>query len=198
MSQTIYFDLETGGVQPHHPNIQIAAIAVDDATGSELSKLECKIKFDTSECDPEALKLNGYTPEAWKDAFSVALAVATFTKWSEPFRCVPMVSKRNGKPYSVAKLAGHNVSTFDLPRLKAMYGDHFFPFSYFAKDTLQRALWYFDEYPAIARPESLKLGVLCKHFGIDTAGAHDALADVRMAAALARVFRMSVPTEACR
>lgn len=37
VSQTIYFDLETGGVEPRHPNIQLAAIAIDDKTGLELS-----------------------------------------------------------------------------------------------------------------------------------------------------------------
>lgn len=189
MSATIYFDLETGGLLPSHPNIQLAAIAVDDASGEELSGFERKLKFDESSADPEALKINGYTRDAWADSVSVGLAMAQFVKWSEPYRCIQMVSKRTNKPYSVGKLAGHNVSTFDLPRLRQMFGESFFPFSHHCKDTLQRALWYFDENPQVERPESLKLSVLCEFFGINTDGAHDALADVRMSAALAAAIR---------
>lgn len=189
MSQTIYFDLETGGVETRHPNIQLAAVAIDDATGRELDSFERKLKFDESACDPEALKINGYTREAWKDAVAVGAAVAQFSRWSEPYRCVQMMSKRTGKPYGVGKLAGHNVATFDLVRLRGMFADSFFPFSYHTKDTLQRAIWYFDEHPEVTRPESLKLSVLCAHFGIDCSGAHEALADVRMSAALALAIR---------
>ncbi len=36
---------------------------------------------------------------------------------------------------------------------------------------------------------NLKLGTLCAHFGIPTDGAHGALADVRMCAALVLAFR---------
>lgn len=189
MRATIYVDLETGGLQPQHPNIQLAAIAVDDSSGEELGSFERKLKFDESAADPEALRINGYSREAWKDAVSEGLAAAQFAKWSEPYRCVEMKSARTGNPYSVAKLAGHNIVGFDLIRLRQMFGVNFFPFSYHAKDTLQRALWYFDEHPDVERPASLKLTILCQYFGIACDGAHDALADVRMAAALARVFR---------
>ncbi len=73
-------------------------------------------------------------------------------------------------------------------RLRWMFAENFFPFSYHVKDTLQRALWFFDEHPELTRPPSLKLSVLCEYFGIVTAGAHDALADVRMSVAIARAF----------
>lgn len=189
MPYTIFFDLETGGVEPKHPTIQLAAVVIDDSTGAERATFERKIKFDDQAADPEALKLNHYSPEAWKDAIPDGSAAAQFAKFCEPYRSIEMVSKRTGVPYSVAKLAGHNALTFDLPRLRALFGASFFPFSYHVKDTLQRALWYFDEHPEVARPMSLKLSVLCEHFGICVDGAHDALADVRMAAALARAFK---------
>lgn len=188
MSYTIFFDTETGGVQPHHPTIQLAAIAVEDGTWNEVAAFECKLQFKPSDCDFEALKINHYNIEDWKEAVLPGMAVMRFGKWCEPYRSIQMMSKRTNKPYSVGKLAGHNAATFDLPRLRGMFGENFFPFSYHVKDTLQRALWFFDEHPELKRPESLKLSVLCEHFGICIAGAHDALADVRMSAAIARAF----------
>lgn len=102
---------------------------------------------------------------------------------------IKMISAEKKIEYWVARLAGHNTTTFDVPRLRAAFGTSFFPASYHSLDTLQRALWYFYEHPEIERPASLKLSTLCQFFGIDCTGAHDALADVRMAAALIRAFR---------
>lgn len=190
MSYTIFFDTETGGIEPKHPTIQLAAIAIDDADWSEQAVFQCKIRFDESACDPEALKMNHYDPEVWKKEAVPKTAVASrLTLFSKPYRSVQMISKRTGEPYSVAKLCGHNALTFDLPRLREFYGTQFFPFVYHVKDTLQRALWYFDEHPLIKRPESLKLSVLCESFGIATDGAHDALTDVRLAISLARAIK---------
>jgi DNA polymerase III epsilon subunit-like protein len=185
-SRTIYFDLETGGVEPRHPNIQLAAICVDDSTGQELGSLECKIKFDESEADPEALALNHYTKEAWVDAVSYATAAARYAAFVKPHSTIEMISKRNGAPYMVAKLAGYNALTFDLPRLKNMFGATFFPCSYLVRDILQRAMFWFDEHPEVKNPGSLKLSKVCEHFGITVDGAHDALVDVRLTASLHR------------
>ncbi len=190
MSYCIFADLETGGVEQHHPNIQFAAIAIDEQRWVEVAHFECKIKFDESKADPEALNLNHYERDAWKDAETPALVAARFAKWADPYKSLEMISKRTGKSYRVGKLAGHNIVTFDLPRIRSMFDGSFFPFSYHTKDTLQRAMWYFDENPTVKRPESLKLSVLCDYFGIRTDGAHDALADVRMSAALARAIAL--------
>lgn len=189
MSYTIYFDTETGGVEPHHPTIQLAAVVVDDQTFAEAANFECKIAFDESKADPEALKMNHYDAEVWKSAVGPWVCAAKFARFCEPYRSVQMISKRTGAPYSVGKLAGHNALTFDLPRLRQLFGQSFFPFTYFVKDTLQRALWYFDEHPNAQRPESLKLGVLCAYFGIEVSNeAHDALYDVRLSVQLAQAI----------
>lgn len=47
---TVYYDVETGGTEPQHPTIQLAAIAVDG--GKELGAFEQKIQFDEAACDP--------------------------------------------------------------------------------------------------------------------------------------------------
>ena len=185
---TTYVDFETGGVLPEQPNIQLAAIAVDDATGEELGSFEQKIKFDVTKCDAEALKMNGYTADAWVAALSPEVTAARFASFIEPFKCVEMISKRTGNPYMVARGAGYNALTFDWPRLRAMFGTRFLPISYHIRDVLQRVIFYYDEYP-VAMPENFKLSTVAKEFGIDTSGAHDALFDVRMTAALYRKLR---------
>lgn len=192
MSFTIYFDLETGGIESRHPNIQLAAIVVDDATLGAVDSFERKIQFDEADADPEALKLNHYSKDEWASAKPEGAVVGEFSNFCRPYLSIEMVSKRSGRPYKVGKLAGHNVAAFDLPRLRSMFGESFFPFSYHTKDTLQRAIWYFDEHPELPRPESLKLTALGKYFGLAVDGAHDALTDVRLAAAVASKFREPV------
>lgn len=185
---TVFFDFETGGVQDHHPNIQLAAIAVRDESGEELGSFEQKICFNEAEAQPEALKLNGYDPEVWKREARPSDEVArAFSAWLKPFTCVERTG-RSG-PYYVARLAGHNAATFDMPRLRRMFEESrlFLPCEFFVRDTLQRALWYFDE--GGVQPKSLKLTELCQHFQIPTDGAHDALTDVRLCIALSRALR---------
>lgn len=186
MSHTVYFDLETGGIEMRHPVIQLAAIAVEDATGDEAGAFERKIQFSIEACDPEALRVNHFTAEAWARATSPAATVTAFSAWLKPFS-IEKLSQRAGAPYVLAKLAGFNAVTFDGPRLKAMYAGSFFPCSYQIRDVLQRAFWWFDERGIV--PEDFKLTTLCRHFGIDTDGAHDALTDVRLTIALARAMR---------
>lgn len=187
---SLYFDFETGGIEDHHPNIQLAAIAVCDQTGEEASSFEQKIQFDVAKADPKALEINHYSAIAWAKAEPEDRVCSFFTQWSKPYLSIEMESKRKpGTKYMVGKLAGHNAQTFDLPRLRRMYGAGFFPFAYQVRDTLQRAIWYFDEHPELARPATLKLSVLAEYFGIKSDGAHDALADVRMSAWVARAIR---------
>lgn len=184
---TVYFDLETGGVEPSHPTIQLAAIAVENGTFKEAGTFESKVKFDEAQADPEALKINHYAPEAWKDAPTPLSVSVRFSAWLRPFMSVQLTSKRTGMPYSVARLSGYNAVTFDGPRLKAMYRGSFFPCSYQIRDVMQRAFFYFDE-NELDQPKDYKLTTICEHFGINTSGAHDALADVRLTIALAHTF----------
>lgn len=184
----VYFDLETGGVLDTHPDIQLAAIAIDENTWAELETFEAKIAFDAATADPEALALNHYTPEAWAGAATVSLVSRKFASFLERYRCLTMVSKRSGKPYSVAKLVGHNAATFDGPRLKRMFEKvgSFLPADPRVRCTCQRAFWWFDE-RGLA-PRDFKLGTLCEYFAIPVHQTHDALADVRLTIALSRAM----------
>lgn len=173
---TVYLDTETGGVEPHRPTIQFAAVARDG--GIELGAFEQKITFVLADADPEALKLNHYTPEAWVNAVAPVIAASRFAAWLRPFCALPRVSKA-GNAYHIARLAVYN-APFDVPRLEKLFGTQFCPWDRRVRDVLQRALFWSDE-RGIAL-ENYRLSTVAAYLGIQTDGAHDALADARMAA----------------
>jgi len=193
MKAAVYFDLETGGVGDSRPDIQLAAIAIDEGTWAELATFEVKLKFDEKAADPAALELNGYQAEVWaKEAVAPAAAIAGFSSFLNRFRSLQMVSKRTQKPYTVAKLVGHNAASFDGPRLKRLFERHsmFLPADPRVRCTCQRAMWFFDAH-GIAPPEDFKLATLCRYFGIQAGASHEALADVRSTIALARAIEQA-------
>ena len=186
---TIFTDLETGGLLDSQPDIQLAAIAVDPEW-RELATFERKIQFNEALADPKALEINHYNPEVWwEQAKPVDEVVRDFASFIAPFRCINKISKA-GKPYAVAKLAGHNAATFDMPRLRRMFGQVFLAADMHVLDTLQLALWHFHK--AGTQPENFRLTTLCKHFDIPCEGAHDAFTDCRLSAAIARVMTETV------
>ena len=192
---TVYFDLETGGIEAHQPNIQIAAIAVRD--GVEVAAFEHKIRFDDSVADPEALAINHYDAAVWADqAVTSETAVRAFSRFCRDHADLELLSKRTGRPYSVARLAGHNIVSFDIPRLRRMFDestDSYLPACWwYPLDTYQRAIWHFAERD-IPTPENYKLSTLAAHFGLDAEGAHDALADVRLSAGVAHAIARHQP-----
>jgi DNA polymerase III epsilon subunit-like protein len=180
---TVYYDFETGGIEPKHPSIQLAAVAMDGAI--ELGAFEQKIAFTEADADPAALAMNHYTAQAWVDAKSSGVTASRFAAWLRPFSTIDKTSKA-GKPYRVARLAGYNAAAFDAPRLRELFGTQFLPAEYPVRDVLQRAVFYFDENPESMPPANWKLSTLCAYFDIAIDGAHDALADARMCAALHR------------
>lgn len=180
---TVYFDFETGGVEPTHPSIQLAAVAWDG--GVELGTFEQKIAFDESKADPAALAMNHYDRALWTEtAVSPQLTAAKFDAWLRPYRAVTLTSKRTNRPYTVARLAGYNAIAFDAPRLRELFGAQFLPGDYPVRDVLQRAVFYFDDHTDVMRPENMNLATVCAHFGISAEGAHDALTDARLCAEL--------------
>lgn len=183
----VYFDFETGGVEARHPSIQLAAVAWDGAV--ELASFEQKIAFNETHADPQALEMNHYDRQAWVDAKSPRIVAAKFAAWLKPFQAVSLTSKRTGAPYTVARLAGYNAATFDMPRLRELFSDAFLPAEYPVRDVLQRVAFYFDEHRETPPPSNMKLSTVCEFFGIKSDGAHDALADARMCAALHQALR---------
>jgi DNA polymerase III epsilon subunit-like protein len=194
MKSTVYFDLETGGLSEQQPNIQIAAVAVRD--DREIESFERKIQFDEAICDAKALELNSYDSDVWaREAVLEAVALADFVDFLRRNADLELISKR-GRPYTVASLGGHNVVSFDIPRLRTMAGTSFLPACWwYPLDTYHRAIWFFHEMD-LPKPENFKLSTLADYFGIPTDDAHDALADVRMCAAVATRMESAVRGDA--
>lgn len=188
----VFFDLETGGLDPlKHPIIQIAAIAVDEQL-RELDAFERKIDFDTDEADPEALTKNSYNRELWAESCRPAWQVnRDLSSFFKRFADVEMIAKASGRPYKVAQLVGHNADSFDGPFLQHWYRrlDQFMPAAFRTLCTYQKALHHFQDRPHLPKPENFKLEGLCKYFGIPLTDAHDALADCRATVELYRTLR---------
>jgi DNA polymerase III epsilon subunit-like protein len=176
----VTIDTETAGLKPEHPTIQVAATAREG--GVELAYFEQKIAFDEAAADPQALAVNHYRREDWVDAVAGPIAASRFAAWLRPYCTLERVSKA-GNPYRVARLAAYNAG-FDTPRLEALFGTQFMPWDRRVRDVLQRVLFWFDEHRNEPAPLAFKLSMVAEHFGIKTDGAHDALADARMAAAV--------------
>lgn len=188
--RTVYFDLETGGLDSsRHPIIQIAAIAVDKELNG-LSEFEGKIIFHPQDCEIEALSLMTMNKADWDKQARPAIEVqGDFTRFLKTYADVQMTS-RAGRPYYVAQLAGYNAATFDGPFLQAFYKsqDAFLPASYRVMCLMQRVLWHFHENPKLTPPADFKLKTVCDYFGVELSNAHDALADVRATVALRRAL----------
>ena len=183
-----FFDFETGGLQPHHPNTQLAGVVVDE-NWNEVATYEAKIQFREEDADPKALEINHYSRERWADAKPEALVAAEFDRFLRDHATIRMVN-REGKEYFLARLAGHNILSFDMPRLRDMFARHgrnWVPAHHHGLDTHQRALWLAEE--ASVAFESFKLTDCCKALGVTVDIAHDALADCRLSAAVARAIR---------
>lgn len=185
----IFFDLETSGLDPKvHAIIQIAAMAVDISNGWQvLEEFERKVLFQVANASPEALEINSYDQETWeREAIHPRQAVGEFSAFLKRHATVAKISKR-GSAYSVAQLAAHHAQ-FDAEFLQTWYKrlDEFLPANYFVMDTLQMAL----QRQVLDGVEyaDLKLITLCRHHGIALEQEHDALADVKLTAALCRLL----------
>ena len=187
MNYKVYFDYETGGTEAHHPNTQLAAIAVDQ-NYQEVASFNELIQFDEALADPVALQMNHYDAALWKErAIPESEVVQRFSKFLNRYKSKTVQSKKGGT-YKVAILSGYNAATFDGPRLKRAFGDVFLPAYPIILDVFQLVQWYCHFFPDHL-PPSTKLSEVCAFFGINVENAHDALSDVRMTAQLERVVR---------
>ncbi len=188
----VYFDLETGGLNPkRHPIIQLAAIAVGDDF-EPIEAFEAKVRFDEGEANRNSLRKNHYHRGIWaREAHEPEEVARTFAEFLRRHATVPMLAS-DGRPYHVAQLVAHN-ATFDGAFLHTWYERLriFLPARYHVLCTLQRAMWYFHEHQDVPLPSDFKLATLCQYFGVTfhAASAHEALADVSATVALCQVIQ---------
>lgn len=187
-TEFVWLDVESGGIELSQPIIQVAFVATGPMPKFEvLEELEVKIQFDPAKCDPEALHVNSYDPEVWaREAVPLSTAVALMADFLERHSSREMTSQK-GNTYYIAKGAGHNIASFDIPRIRAAFDAEgtFFPLSYQCLDTL-----HFFVALHWLRGKDLKsysMDNLAKLFQIE-AGGHDALSDVHANIELMRLY----------
>ncbi len=184
----VFIDLETAGGEPHHPIIQIAAIAVDHEQ-RQRDVFEMKIAFRESDACPQSLARFESRRCQWKRCAvperQAALTLARFLRRNAFLNKI----SANRRPFRVAQLVAHN-GPYDGEFLQQWFArlDVFLPASFRTLCTMQRAIWYFRENPLEPEPVDFKLPTLCRHFGITLKrnGRHDALNDVRATVELYR------------
>lgn len=190
----VYFDLETGGLDPYrHPIIQLAALAVD-AAFEPLEAFEVKVRFAERQATKQSLRKNHYHRGIWaRDALDSHEAAKRFAAFLTRHATYTSMSS-SGKPFHLAQLVAHN-ATFDGPFLQAWYErlKMFLPARFQVLCTLQRAQWYFAEHPTLALPTNFKLAALCEHFRVPfhAASAHEALGDVTATFLLYRAIKLA-------
>ena len=188
----VFFDLETGGLNPRrHPIIQLAAIAVGDDL-RPIEAFEAKVWFDEAQANRNSLRKNHYHRGRWsREALEPEEVGRSFAEFLRRHATVSMLSADGGE-YRVAQLVAHNAS-FDGTFLQTWYErlHLFLPARYQVLCTLQRAMWYFHEHTNEPLPANFKLATLCHQFGVKfhAAGAHEALADVSATVALCQAMR---------
>ena len=188
--KTVFVDIETGGLEPTRPIMQIAAIAVDSSL-RELETFEVKIRFRERDASPYSLRKRSYNRELWnrcgrKDPDAARMFAAFLRRHAT----VDLFSGEGGI-FQVAQLVAHN-ATFDGPFLLNWYEKLglFLPAAYRSLCTVQRAVWLFHEHTQLTPPADYKLGTLCQYFGVPLRPeeAHEAMADVRATVDLYRAI----------
>lgn len=188
--RAVFIDTESAGLTLEHPTIQIAAAAVRVETWEVEATFERKITFNRAAADPIALEKNSFNEALWNEqAQPEGIALRHFAAFLNTYATERKTSPRGG--YILAKLGGHNVSAFDIPRLQAAYKrlGLFFPGAYTpVLDTMHGAFWHFQRLAPNKRPAAYNQLALLEYFGIehDKKALHDALYDVLLVVQLAR------------
>lgn len=186
----VFVDLETAGLKPWRPIIQIAAIAVD-ANLRELERFEAKLKFDKKFANPKSLRKASYSEERWqKEGRPAGEVMSQFTDLLRRHATVDQMSSKR-RVFQVSQLVAHN-GAFDGAFLSSWYDrfGEFLPASPRVFCTLQRAIWLFHEDKSLTPPPDFSLLTLCRYFGVSlrASEAHEALNDVRATVDLYRAI----------
>ena len=161
-----FIDLETTGLKPYHHIIDLTMV-VTDRYGNEIKRYSSLIKpsqYALENAEPEALKVNNYSEEKWKNAP---------TKWDVETDVLKILG-----PDTVIPI-GWNIG-FDLSFLEQhIYCSHYF--YHHPLDLMSMGWVYYCELndPLIdyQRPS---LTNLCDLLGVEIKNAHTSLGDVEM------------------
>ena len=153
-----YIDTETTGLDPTtHEVIEVAIITEheDGTVDSWVSKIAPQ-RIETAH--PKALEINGYTPEAWKDAPTRAEVAPTISKLLKG-----------------SVVVGHNVA-FDIGFIAALFEELGIEHRWSYRDQLDTIV-YVREHLFPTGLKSASLDNARRWLGWSTEGAHAALKD---------------------
>jgi DNA polymerase III epsilon subunit family exonuclease len=157
-----FYDLETTGLNPGiHEIIEIGAVLVSQPDFQVIKTYEAKVIPEHIEtASPEALKINHYDPENWRDAIPLAQAMREISEMAQD--SIP---------------AGYNV-TFDWAFIQAALNQVGMPdpFYYHRVDVMSIAFAKLYNDQTFAK---YSLSELCGFYGITNRMAHTALADAQ-------------------
>jgi len=169
MRPIAFVDCETTGLDPtRHEILEIGVIRVEGRTLETLGMFDLRVQpARIDEADPQALRVNGWNAEEWKDAVPLDVALV-----------------RTGPLLEGALLAGHNVS-FDRAFLDAAWRSTGLPRPEMDHHVLDTATLAWPLLVA-GLVESLSLDPVCRYLGIEAAQSHRALIDARRSLEVAR------------
>lgn len=171
-----FVDVETTGLDPQvHALVEVAVLKVDPDVLVPIDRFESKVRpASDAVVDPAAARVNGYTPEDWSDAPSLAEVLPN------------LVAVLGG-----SIVAGHNPG-FDWAFLSAAFrqtGVSLLDVDHHLLDTASLA------WPLLRRGviTSLSLRDLCAHLKVTNDGAHRAMADAERAFQVYRRLMEALP-----
>lgn len=155
----LFFDCETGGLDPSTSDmIEVGAILTDPTGKTVLKEYSAKV-LPNKPVAPEAAAINGYDAKMWSEqAVNIDVAMHNILEMA-----------RN------AMVVAHN-TPFDWSFLMASLQGKRWPGRYYKVDTMALSM------PLLlaGKIDNLKLDTLARHFGLVNEKAHSALGDVRV------------------
>lgn len=158
-SNLLFFDCETGGLDPSTSDIIEVGAILTDPTGRTVHKEYSAKVLPNKRVAPEAAAVNGYDAKVWlEQAVNIDVAMHNILEMA-----------RN------AIIVAHN-TPFDWSFLMAALGVRRWTGRYYKVDTMALAM------PLLLadRVPNLKLDSVAQYFGIVNEKAHSALGDVRV------------------
>lgn len=173
----VVFDLEFSGMDILKNEIlEIGAVRVDATVTIEQGTFNEKIRPEHIEtAEPAALRVNGYTAEAWKDAQSELAVLTAFMEFARGSIAVG---------FNVAWDWAHLLAALNRHGIEWTFGD------YHILDVMSIAAARDPKRPIT----DLHLNALCERYGIKRGHAHQALDDAKATLALWKKLREKTPS----
>lgn len=184
MSALLFLDVESTGLSPdHHALVEIGVIAVIDGEVKDARNFRLR-PHEGAKIDPKAMDITGFTIQEINSFDNPISAINDFIAWMDSFDCK-------------FRLAGHNIG-FDKRFLYRTFCRHGFYSSYITRFRSDYICTY-EMAKKIGKKklktDSLKLGELCSHLGIELKKAHSASDDIQATLELYNKLSEMLPKE---